>query len=159
MRRKGRNDALSPSCRAVAPLAFLATATAWRYPRLLAYLLLTSTRAGCANALSTLTLTVLDLVHGHDSYLINVMKPGWFLERILAKKQVSDLNETAILLPSSTSRTDLEHAYVHSFQSERAPRRSGRSRAALERRQRLDRSERWRCGAPRALRHSGHAGT
>lgn len=27
---------------------------------------------------------------------------GWFLERILAKKQVRDLNETAILLPSST---------------------------------------------------------
>ena len=49
----------------------------------------------------------------HDSYLIYVMKPGWFLERILAKKQVSDLNETAILLPSSTSRTDLEHAYHH----------------------------------------------
>jgi len=34
--------------------------------------------------------------------LIYLMKPGWFLERILAKKKVSDLNETAILLPSST---------------------------------------------------------
>jgi hypothetical protein len=67
MRRKGRNDALSPHCRAVAPLAFLATATAWRYARLVAYLLLTSTRAACANALSTLTLTVFGLVHDNDS--------------------------------------------------------------------------------------------
>ena len=44
--------------------------------------------------------------------LIYVMKPAWFLERILAKKQVSGLNETAILLPSFTSSTDLEHPYV-----------------------------------------------
>jgi hypothetical protein len=99
---------------ATATFPFLATATAWRRIRAIAFLLLTSAGAACADALNTLTLTVLDLVHGDNSYLICVMKPGWFLERILARKEIRDLNETAILLPSSTSHTDLEHAHVHS---------------------------------------------
>ena len=49
----------------------------------------------------------------HVSCLIYVMKPGWFLERILVRNRIEYLNETAILLPSSISRTDLGHAYDH----------------------------------------------
>src|SRR5688572_19126112 len=59
----------------------------------------------------------------HDSCLIYVMKPGWFLERILVRNPIEYLNETAILLPSSSSRIDFEHAHVHSGYIGRTPRR------------------------------------
>jgi hypothetical protein len=57
-----RHSKVSFSARA--PLAFLAAATAGRCTHALSFRLLTSACAACADALSTLTLTVLDLVHG-----------------------------------------------------------------------------------------------
>ena len=83
---------------ATAWLAVLATASARRYARALGGLGLTSARAACAGTLSTLTLTILDRVHGMTPGLVKVEKPGWFLERIVASKRVRNLNETAILL-------------------------------------------------------------